>query len=162
MELIGHTLPLPASLTDPENAESLKAHRLPYVDVGRTTVLVEPGRIKQEREFKVCMRAFSYALSVHGLHSQFYCLHAKNGRGQFDVRLDRCPSDAIVAILALPSDARYLVLHTLWQTHEDGITEGRAKVMSHFLAGRLKKRTRKVCGKSFTEAYLLPKNELAA
>lgn len=142
--LIGHSGPLPASLTDPEN-HGMREFCQPAAKEGETILLQEPGRVI--REFRgrnasfgsgTCYRAYCYAL-IRAESGRLY-VRCRNGLGESDVKVGH-HFDAIV--MPLDSDARFLLMHEAYSVASEAKTRTEGLVASRyqraFLQGRLKK-----------------------
>lgn len=160
MTLIGHTAPLPASLS----GAHIDPARLPYVAEcpGRTTLLQEPGRVLVDLDgFTVNLTAHAYAITRVGQHNPMYRLHAKNGAGERDFHLPLNEA-AMAALLAMPSDLRFAMLHGIASVQRSARQEGEAATLDLFKADRLRKVRRKAHGRSWTEVDILPETGVAA
>jgi hypothetical protein len=142
--LIGHTEPLPPSLTDPEN-HGMRDYAQPIAKDGETILLQEPGRVIGEFRGKppsfgsgTCLRAFCFALIDRGHRS--YVLRVRHGGGVEDVNLQ---SEFPLILMPLDSDARFLLMFQIHKAESKARRESAevtaSRYQSAFLQGRLKK-----------------------
>ncbi len=113
--LIGHTSPLPPSLTDPNNY-GMMDFRQPSANGQETILLQEPGRIINEFRGKkysrsplgVCYRDHCFALIDK---SYQYIIRVENSVGTLDFRVS--PYFPTI-LMPLESDARFILMHLIY------------------------------------------------
>jgi len=138
--LAGHTGPLPASLTDPENWAML-AFRQPTIAQGREILLQEPGRVIGETGASrgVCYRSHCYAISGWEDACE-KILTVSHGAGEDSVNISRTFVDAL---MPLDSDARFIILHQVYASHRDAharaVDQTFRRLERAFLHGRMKR-----------------------
>jgi len=114
--------------------------RAPAVPEGATIIFDEPGRVLDN----VCYRSHYFRVfkEAHGL---FYHLTVQHGAGTESWRLGY--NKRVLAGLAqLDSDTRYLMLHTIMDSHQESETRTKEKVSAFWRQAAAEKRikTRKV------------------
>jgi len=142
--LIGHTEPLPPSLTDPEN-HGMREFFQPAAKEGETILLQEPGRVigafrgkEASFGFGVCYRSHCFALIDLG--HRYYAIRVRHGGGVEDVKVNQ---EFPLILLSLESDARFLLMYQVYKAANEARQSQWEAVSSRyqraFLQGRLKK-----------------------
>lgn len=126
------------------------AWRAPPVPERHKLIHDEPGRVHDRKasggSYDVCYRSHWYRVTQDEVTGA-YALHVRHGGGEERSHLCHRADPLAAALAALESDARYFVLHALYERKQDGAKEAADRTTraycEAFVSGRLKKRKRR-------------------